>query len=184
MGMSVFFQLPRRALVWAADASALALDGRTLDLADRLADETDFLVVVPDLYRGQVEPDPAEYNWHERWQYDAFDNVRKYLNEERAIQDNSALFGEGTGSYFALHLASDYMMKAAFLSSPEHVEVVANYGADESEEDLYSPGINNSPTAVYFALSADEGDEYKEGSLADQSIDDVRKKRRNVLNTA
>ncbi len=51
-------------------------------------------------------------------------------------------------------------------------QVASNYD-DEDEDELYSPGINNSPTGVFFGITPDEGEEYREGSLADQSIDDV-----------
>ncbi len=45
---------------------------------------------------------------------------------------------------------------------------------DETEEDLYSPGVDFSDTGLYYGITPDEGPEYREGSLADQSIEDVR----------
>ena len=46
---------------------------------------------------------------------------------------------------------------------------------DEVESDLYSPGVDYSDTGLFYGLTPDEGPEYREGSLADQSIQDVRR---------
>ncbi len=34
-------------------------------MADRLADATDFLVLVPNFFRDEISPDPDSYNWHD-----------------------------------------------------------------------------------------------------------------------
>ncbi len=55
----------RRAAVWASDASGWD-GGRTRAMADRLAEETDLLVLVPNFFRGAYDPDePQAVNWHD-----------------------------------------------------------------------------------------------------------------------
>ena len=94
-------------------------------MADRLTESTQFLVVVPELFRGdQSAEDPQSFNWHDRLQYDYYDRVQKWLHEERLIGADCVAVGNVVGSYAAMHVAVDFMVKAVFVTSPEHVEVV------------------------------------------------------------
>ena len=51
-----------RAVIWAHDIFGWE-SGRTKELVDRLAGDTEYLVVLPDLFRGQVFPPSASYEW-------------------------------------------------------------------------------------------------------------------------
>ncbi len=96
-------------------------------MADRLAEETDFLVVVPDFFRsadGQDPSDPESFNWYDHLQYDYYDGVQKWLHEEKFMTTDCVAVGNGVGSYIAIHIGVDFMVKATFVTSPEHVEVV------------------------------------------------------------
>jgi dienelactone hydrolase len=37
--------------------------GRTKELVDRLAAETEYMVVLPDLFRGVIAPEAPSYEW-------------------------------------------------------------------------------------------------------------------------
>ena len=81
--------------------------------------------------------------------------------------------GQGIGSYMALHASREYFVKAAFCPYPSHPEVVLSY-SDETEQDLYSPGLNNGLDVVYFGNTPQEGDSTRPAGMADIMLDNVR----------
>ncbi len=51
-----------KAVVWAHDIYGWR-EGRTFELVDRLAGDTEYMVVLPNLYRDVVWPDAETYKW-------------------------------------------------------------------------------------------------------------------------
>ena len=51
-----------KAIVWAHDIYGWN-SGRTQAMVDQIAAETEYLVVLPDLFRGEEWPEPETYRW-------------------------------------------------------------------------------------------------------------------------